>query len=99
VPLVLTVSVALCPPAIVRDTGWEAIVGGTQVTVTVAPRLLMPPQPLETTTQYELVVVGATVKLEPVPPPTGDAVFPGFPKYHRYDIGAVPLTLTFSVAL
>jgi len=52
------------------------------VTVTVAVALFTLPQPLETLTQYEPVVVGETVKLGPVPPPTADVVFPEFPKYH-----------------
>jgi len=89
--------VALWPSAIVVDPGWEGIVGGAQVTVTVATELSKLPQAFDTLAQYELVVVGETVRLWPVPPSTGDAVFTALPTYHWYAKGAVPLAVTLRV--
>jgi len=78
----VTLTLAVCPSAIVCDAGCDVIVG-VHVTVTMADTLsTLLPQRLKTLTQYELVVVGDTVRLAPVPPVAGVAVFPVLPTYH-----------------
>src|SRR5260370_14693129 len=74
-----------------------AALGVFVVTVTVTVTLSAVPQPFETLTQYEVVVAGETVTLEPVAPPTCEDVSPAFPMYHLYAIVAVPQAPTLSV--
>jgi hypothetical protein len=68
-----TLSVVLCPALIVRDVGWDVIVGGVQppFTVTVAVAVLAVPHELRTRTQYVVVVVGETVSDDDVAPLIG----------------------------
>ena len=83
-PVAVTVIVRLPPALIVPDAGWLVIAGAVQaaVTVTVAVALLAAPQAFVTRTQYEVVVLGLTVRLLPVAPPIGFAVLPDAPMYH-----------------
>src|SRR5262249_22560359 len=66
----------------VIGNSFEAALGGFAVTVTVAVLLSAEPQLLLTRTQYDVVVVGATVRLEELPPETGVEVSPEVPMYH-----------------
>src|SRR6266498_2307701 len=60
----------------VTGNSFVAALGVFCVTVTVAVLLLAEPQMLPTRTQYDVVVEGETVTLDPVAPWIGDAVLP-----------------------